>query len=100
MLCVVDCDPHGIDIMRMYKHGSKGLGHEANARVPGLQWLGVKMDDILLHAHKPETDVGISRGFVRQLSQSSRDHFSQDPDNFGLLGPGKPGGLIYSRRTG
>lgn len=48
ILCVVDCDPHGIDIMRNYKYGSKGLGHEENTRIPGLQWLGVKMEDILL----------------------------------------------------
>lgn len=45
--CVVDCDPHGVDIMRMFKYGSRSLGHEANARVSGLQWLGVRMDDVL-----------------------------------------------------
>lgn len=47
VLCVVDWDPHGIEIMRMFKYGSKNLIHEENARVAGLQWLGVRMGDIL-----------------------------------------------------
>lgn len=94
MLCVVDCDPHGIDIMRMYKHGSRGLGHEVNARVPGLQWLGVKMDDVFFCADKPETDVGVARSSVRLSSQSSGNHSFQGPGNLGLTGPGKPGVLI------
>lgn len=33
--------------MRMFKYGSRSLSHEENARVAGLQWLGVRMDDIL-----------------------------------------------------
>ncbi|KAL1871083.1 endodeoxyribonuclease [Diaporthe australafricana] len=53
ILGVVDCDPHGIDIMRTYKYGSQRLSHEENARVPGLQWLGVKMDDILGSRSQP-----------------------------------------------
>lgn len=96
MLCVVDCDPHGIDIMRMYKHGSRGLGHEANARVPGLQWLGVKMDDIILGVDKPRTDVDISEGSVGRSSQPSHpgDHFRQDLDTLDLPRPGKPGHIV------
>lgn len=43
--------------MRTYKHGSKSLGHEANTRVPGLQWLGVKMDDIFVAANNPSSDL-------------------------------------------
>ncbi|PSR80113.1 Spo11/DNA topoisomerase VI subunit A [Coniella lustricola] len=46
MLCVVDCDPHGIEILRTYMYGSKTLDHEVNTRIPGIHWLGVKMEDI------------------------------------------------------
>lgn len=77
IFAVVDCDPHGIDIMRNYKHGSKALGHEANTRVPGLKWLGVKMDDIFLHSSiraLPRLDLPDlnSQGADSQSSQSSR----------------------------
>lgn len=81
--CVVDCDPHGIDIMRTYKHGSKGLGHEANTRIPGLHWLGVKMDDIFLATNRlswarESPDYQGSQGSDSQsISQSSAVHFSQ-----------------------
>lgn len=78
MLCVVDCDPHGVDIMRMYKHGSRGLGHEAHARVPGLQWLGVKMDDILPGTNKPRLHEP-SRPFRSSSSPELNDLFMIDP---------------------
>lgn len=83
VLCVVDCDPHGIDIMRNYKHGSKGLGHEANTRVPGLQWLGVKMDHIFLVGNQQSTmipDVEVVEGRASQYSHSSDLGFSQEYD--------------------
>lgn len=74
ILCVVDCDPHGIDIMRTYKYGSRGLGHEENATVPGLQWLGVKMGDILGYIPGlQEQDSSQSSG--GQSSQSSAAYF-------------------------
>lgn len=68
--CVVDCDPHGIDIMRTYKYGSRSLGHEVNTRVPGLHWLGVKMDDIFLHT-KPSIPGEWSSQDSHDSSQSS-----------------------------
>lgn len=56
ILCVVDCDPHGINIMRMFKYGSKSLSHEENARVDGLQWLGVRIDDVFGEEHSQDGD--------------------------------------------
>lgn len=72
LLCVVDCDPHGIDIMRTYKHGSKSLGHEANTRIPGLHWLGVTMDDIFLATDHPSRDLGVAEDSQRPNNQSSQ----------------------------
>ncbi|KAI3392711.1 hypothetical protein diail_5268 [Diaporthe ilicicola] len=67
ILGVVDCDPHGIEIMRTYKYGSRSLSHEENARVQGLQWLGVKMDDILCASRPPlEEDGSQSSPAARQ----------------------------------
>lgn len=54
--------------MRNYKYGSKGLGHEERTRIPGLQWLGVKMDDILLGGRQHLDDSQGSTGQSRQMS--------------------------------
>lgn len=80
LLCVVDCDPHGVDIMRTYKHGSKGLGHEVNTRVPGLHWLGIKMGDIFLATNRLSTvipDARSSQEFDSQSNHSPKMVFSQ-----------------------
>lgn len=88
ILGVFDCDPHGIDIMRTYKYGSQRLSHEENARVPGLQWLGVKIEDVLrasppaIEEEGPQSSVGQSS----QSSQSSFGQFSQGSQGSALLG--------------
>lgn len=76
ILGVVDCDPHGIEIMRTYKYGSQRLSHEENARVPGLQWLGVKMDNIL-GASRPVTEEDGSQSSFASSSQSSQSSLGQ-----------------------
>ena len=39
---LADCDPDGLAILSVYKHGSLALLHEnADLRVPQLQWLGL-----------------------------------------------------------
>ncbi|KAK7710772.1 endodeoxyribonuclease [Diaporthe eres] len=83
ILGVFDCDPHGIEIMRTYKYGSQRLSHEENARVPGLQWLGVKIDDIL-RANPPSVEEDGSQSSLGQASQSSQS-------SFGLLSQGSQG---------
>lgn len=60
--------------MRTYKYGSRSLGHEENATVPGLQWLGVKMEDILRHNSRPWEDGPGSS--ADQSSQSSAGYLS------------------------
>lgn len=88
ILGVVDCDPHGIEIMRTYKYGSQRLSHEENARVPGLQWLGVKMDNILGASRPAAEEDGSQSSLVRssQSSQSSLGQFSQESQGSALLG--------------
>ena len=44
---LVDADPYGIEIMSVYKYGSRSLSFEAPMlTVPGLEWLGVLPSDI------------------------------------------------------
>ncbi|XP_040187152.1 meiotic recombination protein SPO11 [Rana temporaria] len=44
---LVDCDPHGIEIMCIYKYGSVSMSFEArNLTVPSVAWLGLLPSDI------------------------------------------------------
>jgi len=43
----VDADPHGIEILSVYKFGSKALSFDAHSlTVPVVKWLGVLPSDI------------------------------------------------------
>lgn len=96
-MCVVDCDPHGIDILRTYKYGSRSLGHEENATVPGLQWLGVKMEDILRNSSRPRQEDW-SQSYDYQTSQSSAENLgrqSSGSGSFTLLSNSLAPRLVY-----
>lgn len=88
ILGVFDCDPHGIEIMRIYKYGSLRLRHEENARVPGLRWLGVKMEDVVQACPPAINEDGSqsSLGQSAQSSQSSFGQFSQGSQGSAFLG--------------
>lgn len=43
---LVDYDPHGVRILRTYKYGSLSLGHEIDADVPNMEWLGIRSLDL------------------------------------------------------
>lgn len=43
LLCLVDSDPHGLEILSTYKYGSSALSFDrANLAVESVEWLGVK----------------------------------------------------------
>lgn len=45
--CVVDYDPHGIEILSVYKCGSAAMAHENHRlAVNGVRWLGIWPNDI------------------------------------------------------
>ncbi|XP_027478667.1 meiotic recombination protein SPO11 isoform X2 [Zalophus californianus] len=47
VFALVDADPHGIEIMCIYKYGSKAMSFEAhNLTVPAIRWLGLLPSDI------------------------------------------------------
>lgn len=65
VLALVDADPHGIEIMCIYKYGSKSLSHEAsNLTCPAMKWLGVQPKDIDL--------VKIADTFLIPLSDADK----------------------------
>lgn len=43
LLCLVDSDPHGLEILSTYKYGSSALAFDrANLAVEEVEWMGVK----------------------------------------------------------
>ncbi|XP_007949700.1 meiotic recombination protein SPO11 [Orycteropus afer afer] len=47
LFTLVDADPHGMEIMCIYKYGSKSMSFEAhNLTVPAIRWLGLLPSDI------------------------------------------------------
>ena len=43
LLCLVDADPHGLEILSTYKYGSASLSFDrANLAVEEVEWLGIK----------------------------------------------------------
>ncbi|KAL5015911.1 hypothetical protein ScPMuIL_005500 [Solemya velum] len=65
VLVLVDADPHGIEIMTVYKYGSRSLAFETEfLAVPALRWLGVLPTDI--------TRLGIPESAFIPLSNTDR----------------------------
>lgn len=57
---LVDGDPDGMAIMSTYKYGSMAHAHEsARLNAPGLQWLGVRISDVVAGADILGDDVMI-----------------------------------------
>lgn len=74
---LVDADPHGIDIMCVYKFGSRAMSFEADSlTVPSLQWLGILPSDIQrfqlgndVLARLTEVDMSKAQSVLRRLRQ-------------------------------
>ena len=59
IFALADFDPHGLQIVSTYKHGSKALAHEnAQLIVPTLRWLGLQSND-LPHNEPTADDSGL-----------------------------------------
>lgn len=47
VLCLVDCDPHGLDIMCMYRYGSISMAYDNhNLATPAMRWVGMCPSDM------------------------------------------------------
>ncbi|KFY10392.1 hypothetical protein V492_05045 [Pseudogymnoascus sp. VKM F-4246] len=56
---LTDYDPHGLSIMSTYAHGSASLAHQSGQlAVPGLRWLGVKLESALGTQNGDDGDGG------------------------------------------
>lgn len=49
-LCLVDFDPHGLEILSIYKYGSQNMAlHNESLVVMGLKWLGIHANDFSIN---------------------------------------------------
>ncbi|XP_021362442.1 meiotic recombination protein SPO11-like, partial [Mizuhopecten yessoensis] len=66
VMVLVDADPHGIEIMSIYKYGSRALSHESSyLTVPSLGWIGVLPSDV--------TRLGIGRADLLPMTKADRE---------------------------
>ena len=48
ILGLMDCDPHGLDILLTYKFGSTSMAFDSeNMAVPAIEWIGVFASDFI-----------------------------------------------------
>ncbi|CAE6434409.1 unnamed protein product [Rhizoctonia solani] len=71
ILCLVDADPHGMDILSVYKFGSKTMAHEELA-AERVEWMGVKREDLELIGISGSEMLATSAADVRKARSMLR----------------------------
>nr|QKZ25642.1 meiotic recombination protein SPO11 [Cyprinus carpio] len=81
VFALVDADPYGIEIMCIYKYGSRSLAFEAHSlAVPSVLWLGLLPSDIQRYRVPEETLIPFSQADESKInSLRTRDYISCQP---------------------
>ncbi|XP_052449207.1 meiotic recombination protein SPO11 isoform X3 [Carassius gibelio] len=81
VFALVDADPYGIEIMCIYKYGSRSLAFEAHSlTVPSVLWLGLLPSDIQRYRVPEETLIPFSQADESKInSLRTRDYISCQP---------------------
>ncbi|XP_050952193.1 meiotic recombination protein SPO11 [Labeo rohita] len=81
VFALVDADPHGIEIMCIYKYGSLSMAFEAHSlTVPSVLWLGLLPSDIQRYRVPEETIIPFSQADERKInSLRSRAYITCQP---------------------
>jgi len=75
-----DGDPDGLAIMSTYKYGSMAHAHEsARLNVPRLEWLGLRISDIVSEKNKLVTDDWVTISLTRRDSKKIQKMLSNNP---------------------
>ncbi|KAK7504043.1 hypothetical protein BaRGS_00004775 [Batillaria attramentaria] len=70
VLVLTDSDPHGVEIMLVYKYGSKNHAFENQfLAVPALKWLGILPSDLQRVPVRKETALVLSSGDLQKLTE-------------------------------
>ncbi|XP_067383594.1 meiotic recombination protein SPO11 isoform X2 [Channa argus] len=82
VFALVDADPHGIEIMCIYKYGSVAMSFEAHSlTVPSVMWLGLLPSDIQRLRVPEDTLIPLTKRDESKLnSLLKRPYFPSQPD--------------------
>ncbi|XP_076022923.1 meiotic recombination protein SPO11 [Genypterus blacodes] len=82
IFALVDADPHGIEIMCIYKYGSVAMSFEAQSlTVPSVMWLGLLPSDLQRLRVPEDALVPLTKTDERKLnSLLKRPYISSQPD--------------------
>ncbi|KAK2885866.1 hypothetical protein QQF64_020661 [Cirrhinus molitorella] len=82
VFALVDADPHGIEIMCIYKYGSRSMAFEAHSlTVPSVLWLGLLPSDIQRYKVPKETIIPFSQADERKIdSLKKRAYITCQPE--------------------
>lgn len=81
VFALVDADPHGIEIMCIYKYGSVSMAFEAHSlTVPSVLWLGLLPSDIQRYRVPEEALIPFAKADERKISSlRSRSYITCQP---------------------
>ncbi|HUT81765.1 MAG TPA: hypothetical protein VMZ29_11235 [Candidatus Bathyarchaeia archaeon] len=76
VLAVMDSDPFGLDILRVYGLGSKALSYESyELATPNIQWLGVRPSDLDKYNLPQNTRLPMSKMDINRARQMMEERF-------------------------
>ncbi len=76
VLAVMDSDPFGLDILRVYGLGSKALSYESyELATPNIQWLGVRPTDLDKYNLPQNTRLPMSKMDINRAKQMMDEKF-------------------------
>ncbi|XP_054706575.1 meiotic recombination protein SPO11-like [Uloborus diversus] len=78
ILALMDADPYGIEILSVYKFGSKAMSFDAqNLAVPEIKWLGLLPSDIQRLHLSPESVISMTNGDIKKTNQLLKRQYMQ-----------------------
>ncbi|MCF2142271.1 MAG: hypothetical protein K9W42_01035 [Candidatus Heimdallarchaeota archaeon] len=76
VLAVMDSDPFGLDILRVYGLGSKALSYESyELATPNIQWLGVRPSDLDKYNLPANVRLHMSKGDIARAKMMLEERF-------------------------
>ncbi|KAJ9585655.1 hypothetical protein L9F63_002555, partial [Diploptera punctata] len=77
VFALVDADPHGVEILCVYRFGSLAMSHQAELSVPAIRWIGIHPSDIsqLALQAQPLVDTDVNK--LRHLA--ARPYIRSNP---------------------
>ncbi|MBN1330744.1 MAG: hypothetical protein JXA54_14830 [Candidatus Heimdallarchaeota archaeon] len=76
VLAIMDSDPFGLDILRVYGLGSKALSYESyELATPNIQWLGVRPSDLDKYNLPQNTRLPMTKMDINRAKQMMEEKF-------------------------